>query len=349
MPPQGAFTKNDPLIRCAGESRDRGLGSSIASFADAWHRREMTLRKKFWAGKPWPKEPRTPPFFPSLDFFSWLGWVLYSRRKEGVSTNIRKRRGSFGVLVKRFDATSAGPFEYNNSCDNLICAMSANELKSARTAKGLTQAEAANRLGVSQPYVAMLESGERRLTRRLAQRVMRVYALPPTAVPPSDSLKEPKGASELAADLAALDYPGFSHLRPHRWTPKNPAEVLVAALAREELEPRLVEALPWLLLHYPTLDREWLVREAKVRDLQNRLGFVASLARRLADRVGAADKAKNLDELESNLERSRLAREDTLGASVPDSKRRWLQQNQSEDAKRWNVLTDWTASALRYA
>jgi hypothetical protein len=195
----------------------------------------------------------------------------------------------------------------------------------------------------------MLESGKRRLTRRLAPRLMKVYDLPPTAVPLSDTLKEPKQAHELATDLAALDYPGFSHLRPHRWTPKNPAEVLLAALAKENLEARLVEALPWLLLHYPTLDREWLVREAKVRDLQNRLGFVASLARHLADRVGAEERAKNLNELENNLERSRLAKEDTLGASLPEPKRRWLQQHQSDDAKRWNVLTDWTAGALRYA
>jgi len=225
--------------------------------------------------------------------------------------------------------------------------MSANELKSARTAKGLTQVQAASRLRVSQPYVAMLESGARRLTRRLAQRVMNVYELSPTTVPPLDV--PTSSVDALARDLAALGYPGFSHLRPHRWTAKNPAEVLLAALAKDNLEPRLVEALPWLLLHYTTLDREWLVREAKVRDLQNRLGFVVSLTRRLADRVGAVDKAKPLDELETNLERSRLAREDTLGASLPEAKRRWLQQNQSADAKRWNVLTDWTASALRYA
>src|SRR5204862_2965596 len=45
----------------------------------------------------------------------------------------------------------------------------------------------------------------------------------------------------------ALGYPGFTHLRPRRWALKNPAEVLLAALAQDDLEPRLVEALPWLL------------------------------------------------------------------------------------------------------
>src|ERR1700675_1132159 len=66
---------------------------------------------------------------------------------------------------------------------------------------------------------------------------------------------------------------------------ENPAEVLLGALAQDDLEPRLVEALPWLVLRYSTLDWSWVVREAKVRDLQNRLGFVVGLARQLAVRV----------------------------------------------------------------
>lgn len=228
--------------------------------------------------------------------------------------------------------------------------MSANELRSARLEKGLTQAKAAERLGVSQAYVAMLEKGKRPVTRELAQRVMRLYGLPPTAVPPPDSLTERLGPAELTKDLAALGYPGFAYLRARRRTPKNPAEVLLTALAQNDLEARLVEALPWLLVHYSTLDRDWLVREARVRNVQNRVGFVVSLALRLAERTGDDDKVQALRRLEADLERSRLVHEDTLGrALLPEAERRWLRQNQSEDAKHWNVLTDWTADAVRYA
>jgi len=53
--------------------------------------------------------------------------------------------------------------------------------------------------------------------------------------------------------------------------------------------------------------------------------------------------------LETELEHSRLAREDTLcKASLRDAERRWLAENRPEDAKRWNLLTDWTADGLRY-
>ena len=229
--------------------------------------------------------------------------------------------------------------------------MRASDLRTARVARGWSQVEAAERLGVSQPYLAMLERGQRRLTPNLGQRVAKVYNLAPTAVPRSPrELPVRLNAATLARDLAGFGYPGFAYLRPRRWTPKNPGEVLLSALAQNDLEPRLVEAFPWLVLRYSTLDWSWVVREAKVRDLQNRLGFVVGLARQLAVRVGDEGKARSLAGLEAHLERSRLAREDTLcRASLPEPERRWLVAHRPEAAKHWNLLTDWTADALRYA
>ncbi len=230
--------------------------------------------------------------------------------------------------------------------------MNSNDLRSARLARGLSQVQAAARLGVSQPYLAMLESGSRRVTPKLARRAMKVYEMPPTVLPPSESLgtRHVMDPDALAQDLAALGYPGFAHLRPRSWKSRNPGEVLLAALGQEDLEARLVEALPWLVLRYWTLDREWLVREAKLRDLQNRLGFVVSLARGLAERASDEPKAQALKELETQLDRSRLAREDTLcKASLSESERRWLENNRPQEARHWNVLTDWTVDHVRYA
>lgn len=226
------------------------------------------------------------------------------------------------------------------------------DLRSARRAKGLSQVKAAARLGVSQSYLAMLEGGRRRLTADLARRAMQVYDLPPTVLPPSPppSVRRRTDAAHLVSDLAALEYPGFAYRRARNWKAKNPGEVLLTALAQDDLEARLVEALPWLVLRYWPFERAWLVREAKLRDLQNRLGFVVTLARRLAERGGNEQKVRALSDLEAELERSRLAREDTLcRASLPEAERRWLAEHRPEDARRWNVLTDWTVDALRYA
>jgi hypothetical protein len=110
----------------------------------------------------------------------------------------------------------------------------------------------------------------------------------------------------------------------------------------------VVEGLPWLLLRYAPFDDRWLVREAKLRDLQNRLGFVVSLARRLAERRGDHDEVRVLEVLEAQLERSRLAREDTLCKSVREPQRRWLVAHRGEEARHWNLLTDWTVDAVRY-
>jgi transcriptional regulator with XRE-family HTH domain len=216
----------------------------------------------------------------------------------------------------------------------------------------LTQAQAAARLGVSQSYLAMLEAGKRRMTPELGRRAVRAFGLTPTAVSPNrgETTRRRAGAPALAADLAALGYPGFAHLIPRRWVPKNPAQVLLDTLERDDLEGRVVEALPWLVLKYWPLDQGWLVREAKLRDLQNRLGFVVTLARDLAERQDDADKATALVHLEAQLEGSRLAREEPLcRASMPEAERRWLVDHRSADARRWNLLTDWTADALRHA
>ena len=228
--------------------------------------------------------------------------------------------------------------------------MTARDLRSGRLGKNWSQVEAAARLGVSQPYLAMLERGQRRLTPKVARRAARLYNLAPTAVPRSArALTARFDAATFAKDLARLGYPAFAYLRSRTGAPKNPGEVLLTALAQDDLEPRLVEALPWLVLRYWTLDWPWVVREAKVRDLQNRLGFVVSLGRSLADRAEDEEKAHALADLEAQLDRSRLAREDTLcRASLPAPERRWLVEHRSESAKHWNLLTDWTADALRF-
>ena len=229
--------------------------------------------------------------------------------------------------------------------------MNGRDLRAARLSKIWSQVEAAARLCVSQPYLAMLERGQRRVTPKLALRAARLYDLAPTAVPRSRRKFPARvNAATLARDLAGLGYPAFAYLHTRNWRPKNPGEVLLTALAQDDLEPRLVEALPWLVLRYWTLDWSWVVPEAKVRDLQNRLGFAVSLARSLADRADNKQKARALADLEVQLDLSRLAREDTLcRASMPEPERRWLAEYRSEAAKHWNLLTDWTADALRYA
>jgi transcriptional regulator with XRE-family HTH domain len=227
--------------------------------------------------------------------------------------------------------------------------MTGRDLKKGRLQKGWTQEEAAVRLGVSQPYFSLLEKELRRVPEKLARKAATVFRLSAVNLPFETTRNEaqPKTEDELALDLAALGYPGFSHLKGGR--KKNPAQILLSALSTENLNSRLTEALPWLLLTYPDLDWQSLVKEVKVRDLQNRLGFLTSVARRLAEKQGDPDKAKWLLSKESSLERSRLVLEDTLcHDSLTKAERRWLHTARSDEAKHWRLLTDLSPDHLSY-
>jgi transcriptional regulator with XRE-family HTH domain len=228
--------------------------------------------------------------------------------------------------------------------------MTGRDLKKGRLQKGWTQEEAAARLGVSQPYFSLLEKELRRVPEKLARKAATVFRLSAVTLPFETTRNRPQTETEndLALDLAALGYPGFSHLKGGR--KKNPAQVLLSALSAQNLNSRITEALPWVLLTYPDLDWQSLVKEVKVRDLQNRLGFLTSVARRLAVKQGNTDKAKWLQSKESSLERSRLVLEDTLcHDSLTKAERRWLDTARSAEAKHWRLLTDLSPDHLSYA
>lgn len=240
--------------------------------------------------------------------------------------------------------------DYNNNC-YIIVKVRADELLQARRARSRSQKRVADRLGVSQAYVSMLETGRRPLTHGLSRKLSKELRLPPTSLPlpsPADTTlaQDPQVMAEL---LAGLGYPGFSHLRTKRQK-RNPAEVLLAGLAQKNLEARAVEALPWLLLHFPEMDHDWLVREAKFLEVQNRLGFVVSLARRVLKGTSETDsRVEALKKLEEQLDHCRLAREDTLcHESMTAGEAQWLRDRRDEFARHWNLVTDWRPEFLRY-
>src|SRR5438128_2305572 len=104
--------------------------------------------------------------------------------------------------------------------------MNGHWLREERERKGWTQERAAARLGVSQTYLSLLENSRRPVSRRLAMKLHRQFAVPPTALP-VEATDVQKDAQSLAEGLAALGYPGFAHFKRRR---HNPAQLLFAAL-----------------------------------------------------------------------------------------------------------------------
>jgi|SRR5690348_9052247 transcriptional regulator with XRE-family HTH domain len=227
--------------------------------------------------------------------------------------------------------------------------MNAQELKEARLRRGWTQQQAAGKLGVTQAYLSMLEHGRRMWPYSLTRKAVEVLQAPPTALPlPAAALVMPLNSEKLRAQLAELGYPGFAHLRGR--ARHNPSEVLLNALNQSDLDSRVVEGLPWLVLRYADMDWDWLVQNAKVSDRQNRLGFVVTLASQLGAKSAHPQRSRKLAEYVGVLDRSRLVREDTLcHDSLTETERKWLRANRPPEAKHWNLLTDMKAENLPHA
>lgn len=195
------------------------------------------------------------------------------------------------------------------------------ELVRWRRRNGLTQVDAASLLGVSQPYLSLLEAGARPLTAALRARMKVARG------------KSGGGARDdrFRAQLSALGYSGFAHVTPSRPKPRA-TDFLMAVVAQPDADARVVEALLWVAGSYQNqLDFDWLVRQAKLRNLQNRLGFLLQ-----AGGVDAPDGLAAVRELE----RARLMQEETLcWDSMPAATRAWMRANRSPLAEHWNVLT----------
>ena len=225
--------------------------------------------------------------------------------------------------------------------------MVARHLRVARQKAGLSQQQAAVRLGVSQPYYSQLEGGSRQLPKDLAPVVVRKLAVSPSVLPLPDLTSQwtPIAPARTASALAALGYSPFAHFKKGA-KQLNPALVVVGALAHSDLEIRIVEALPWVLATFDDLDADWLVAQCRLLNLQNKLGYVATLASQ-ADGAGAAVQLKSLLK---EIGKSRLAHEDTLcRESMSQVERAWIRKHRPAEAAHWGLLTTLTADQLNYA
>ena len=83
--------------------------------------------------------------------------------------------------------------------------------------------------------------------------------------------------------------------------------------------------------------------------MQNRLGFVVSLAEQAASRKPDVEALGRLAAARALLDRSRLVREDAFRASMTGAERRWLRQHRPPDAAYWNLLTNLTVVDVAHA
>jgi transcriptional regulator with XRE-family HTH domain len=226
--------------------------------------------------------------------------------------------------------------------------MTAPDLRNFRKQRGWNQRELARLLGVSQTLVSLWENSQRRLAKRRLHQLWRLgMKMDATELPMRSQLTS--GKVDYAQELSNLGYPGFAHFQKGgpNW---NPAQLLVNALSEHDLDRRVAEALPWLVLHYSEMEWDWVRHQAKLLDLQNRLGFTLTLARKLAVQKQQLNVADRLEQQERALGGSLLAKQDTYcNDGMTQSERKWLQTRSSPDAASWHVLSDLEAAYLTHA
>ena len=139
--------------------------------------------------------------------------------------------------------------------------------------------------------------------------------------------------------LGALGYPGFRTLFSGLEAEEghDPSVVLMAALACDRIEESMLEALPWLVLRFEHLDWRWLIGEVRRRGVQNRLGFVVSLALRAGAGMLGMERLTRLAAVEEELFACRLEREETRWPRVAPARRPVLAARRGEEAVQWGV------------
>lgn len=226
--------------------------------------------------------------------------------------------------------------------------MNGEQLLKERLSRNWEQQETATKLKVSQPYLSLIEAGKRPVTEKLARRAVRIFNLPPTALPikaPTEENAATNLESLLACQLAALGYPKFSQLKKTKKV--NPAAVLMSALAEDDLDSRTVEALPWLIFNFSGMDWMRVINSAKLNDSQNRLGFLLSLAYDLVKQKKDENKNALFKELMSVLNKSRLLLDDSFRRkSLTDPEKAWLRKKRPVNARHWRMLSNLSARHL---
>ncbi len=228
--------------------------------------------------------------------------------------------------------------------------MNGEVLLNERLSRNWEQSQAATKLKVSQPYLSLLETGKRPITKKIARRAVSVFKLPPSVLPFENSAEISQTKADentLSSNIAALGYPKFSHLK--KSVKVNPALILITTLKLDDLDSRIVEALPWLIYRFADMNWETIFLHAKMHDAQNRLGFLLSLAYHLAVNKGDTEKQKILKNLLSDLEKSRLVREDSFRrTNLTEIEKNWLKTNRTKEARYWKVLSNLSVEHLDY-
>jgi hypothetical protein len=159
---------------------------------------------------------------------------------------------------------------------------------------------------------------------------------------------EPLDQHWMYDELANLGYPYFANYRGGTPT-YTPARFLAHVLDLPKVEPRVVEALPWLVYVFPLMEWDWLIEDMRLRGRQNRLGFLVDLAIELAEALADTGRVRKLLPQRDLLNLIKLDKEDTLcSEDMREGTRNLRRDRRSTVAAHWNLLCNMELNHLHY-
>jgi hypothetical protein len=161
-------------------------------------------------------------------------------------------------------------------------------------------------------------------------------------------MSKPLNQDWMYDELAAFGYPCFA---PHGGgTPTyTPASFLAHVLDLPEVEPRVVDGLPWLVYAFPLMEWDWLIEEMRLRGRQNRLGFLVDLAIELAETLGETARVKRLQPQRDLLNLIKLDEDETpCNEQMTEGMRTLRRDRRSTTAAHWNLACDTELKHLHY-
>lgn len=156
-----------------------------------------------------------------------------------------------------------------------------------------------------------------------------------------------ENSERIAHGLASAGYPGFAHCSMSANIIAE--EVLCDALLQTNLDCRVIEGLPWLIWKLWATDFSPVIAFATFHNVQNRLGFLVSLARQLSEQGNNTDRTAKLIAVEGQLITRRLTKEDFFFREVQQPlEYEYLRKVRSSVAKVWRLVTDLKVEHLDY-
>lgn len=205
----------------------------------------------------------------------------------------------------------------------------------------MPQKGVAERMGVSQSVISKIEAGTREPTATELWKLAILYKKPLSYFFAEEKIRPLFITEEIV--VWHIDHYGYKLLVSRKVNAAKfqiSLEETILAVLQWFSSPRLLESLP-ILLCFNDVDADELYESAVKEGLQNKLGFIVSIAMECVKGMSKNDNIQELSRLRKKLEWMKLAREESFNEHIDEMSEAtldYLRKTRDPLASKWNLL-----------